>query len=157
ALSSMVSSSRYAATAPCDCCASRPVSNRTVRLPYLPLSSTAAANLISGPSLGLLLFVQLRARAPCGRAGVRGRRSEQEGRDTDIENSIQCRLSVLANSRNTPTSPVCDPHGRFGMPPPVTSFEPACSVAALCAGYRGILAPDQPPIAYQRAPATSTM
>ena len=52
----MVSSSRYAATAPCACCARRPVSNRTVRLPNLPLSRTASANLISGPSIGGLLL-----------------------------------------------------------------------------------------------------
>src|SRR3984957_9543175 len=41
ALSSMVSSSRYATTAPAACWASRPVSKRMVRVPKLPLSIVA--------------------------------------------------------------------------------------------------------------------
>src|SRR5918993_457708 len=60
---SIVSSSRYAATAPCACCASRPVSNRTVRVPKRPLSRTASAAVISGPSKrSLLLCLDSRAR-----------------------------------------------------------------------------------------------
>jgi len=39
--SSIVSSSRWATTAPAACRASRPVSNRTVRVPKTPLSSKA--------------------------------------------------------------------------------------------------------------------
>src|SRR5660397_179455 len=49
--SNIVSLSRYAATVPAACWARRPVSNRTVRVPYLPLSITASANWISGPSI----------------------------------------------------------------------------------------------------------
>ncbi len=49
--SSIVSSSRYADTQPAACLASRPVSKRTVRLPYEPLSMTASAKVISGPSM----------------------------------------------------------------------------------------------------------
>ena len=51
-LSSIVSSSRYAVTEPAACLASRPVSNRTVRVPKRPLSMTASAKVISGPSMG---------------------------------------------------------------------------------------------------------
>ncbi len=54
--SSMVSPSRYAATEPAACLARRPVSNRTVRVPKRPLSITASANWISGPSTGALLL-----------------------------------------------------------------------------------------------------
>ena len=37
--------------APAACWARRPVSKRTVRLPYEPLSMTASAKVISGPSM----------------------------------------------------------------------------------------------------------
>ncbi|MFC5040829.1 hypothetical protein [Ornithinimicrobium kibberense] len=39
-------------TEPPACLARRPVSNRTVRVPKLPLSIVASANVISGPSMG---------------------------------------------------------------------------------------------------------
>jgi hypothetical protein len=42
--SSMVSSSRYATTAPAACLARRPVSKRTVRVPNRPLSMTASVS-----------------------------------------------------------------------------------------------------------------
>src|SRR4051812_50210896 len=58
--SSIVSSSRYAATEPCACCARRPASKRMVRLPNFPLSRTASADLISGPSKRCLLFCSRR-------------------------------------------------------------------------------------------------
>ena len=53
---SIVSSSRYAVTAPPACLARRPVSKRTVRVPKEPLSMTASANVMSGPSMWALAF-----------------------------------------------------------------------------------------------------
>ena len=53
---SIVSSSRYAVTAPPACLARRPVSKRTVRVPKQPLSMTASAKVMSGPSMWALAF-----------------------------------------------------------------------------------------------------
>jgi hypothetical protein len=54
--SSMVSSSRYAATDPAAWRARRPVSNRMVRVPNDPLSMTACVLKIWGPSTGASCF-----------------------------------------------------------------------------------------------------
>ena len=55
---------------PAACLARRPVSKRTVRVPKRPLSMTASANWISGPSTGALLF--RRRRRPSA-SGLRSR------------------------------------------------------------------------------------
>ena len=56
ALSSMVSSSRNAATEPAACWANRPVSKRMVRVPNVPLSMTADALVAVGSDMGLLVL-----------------------------------------------------------------------------------------------------
>ena len=93
---SIVSSSRYAATAPCACCARRPVSKRIVRVPKRPLSRTASAAVISGPSKRSLLLSR-----PLG-----GSAKEQAQADMGVHTPDRAehrsRSPALATRRNPP-------------------------------------------------------
>src|SRR5665648_27521 len=77
--SRVVSWSRWATTAPPAWRARRPVSNRTVRVPKRPLSMTASADWISGPSMGMPSFVEVPGHSGRSSIEVRGSRCEAPG------------------------------------------------------------------------------